>query len=156
MKRNPTRRFGRPDSSSVRPEGETMKQTVVGVVVGVLSGLCTYEASIYALARTSSLVKPRGFPMMFWQPLIVFGLGAFAVALVIHVLALRLSSSRVLPTLAGFLATLIGTLAVSGLLATAHEALLAWPSGAVLASVLCVWLRSNSSSRRTGEKPHVA
>ncbi len=126
-----------------------MKQTIIGVTVGALSGLCTYVASIYLLARTSAFVMPREFPLAVWQALVVFGLGAFAVALVIHLFALRLSSARTLPSLAGFLAIIIAALAISGLLATAHEALLAWSLGAVLASALYLWLRSNSSSKRT-------
>ncbi len=118
-----------------------MKQTIIGVTVGALSGLCTYAASTYLLARTSALVMPREFPLAVWQALVVFGLGAFTVALVIHVLALHWSSSRALPALAGFLVTLIAALAISGLLAIAHDALLAWSLGAVLASAFCVWLR---------------
>jgi hypothetical protein len=133
-----------------------MKQTIIGVIVGALSGTCTYAASIYVLARTSALVMPREFPLAVWQALVVFGLGAFAIALAIHVFAIHLSSAKALPSLAGFLATLIATLAISGLLASAHEALLAWSLGAVLASALCMWLRSNLSPKRTRERPRAA
>ena len=129
-----------------------MKQTIIGVAVGAVSGLCTYAASIYLLARTSAFVMPRGFPLAVWQALVVFGLGAFAVALLIHVFAVRLSSAKALPSLVGFFAIILAALAISGLLATARDALLAWSLGALSASALCVWLRSNSSSKRTRKK----
>lgn len=133
-----------------------MKETITGIIVGALSGVCTYAASIYALARTSAIVMPRGFPLVAWKALVIFGLGAFVVALVIHTLALRLSSSRALPSLAGFLVAVISALATSGLLATAHEALLAWSLGAAVASALWMWLRSNPLSRRMREKLRAA
>ena len=133
-----------------------MKPIMIGVITGVLSGLCTYAASVYLLARTSALVMPRGFPLVMWQSLIVFGLGAFAVALVIHLLALRLSSSRVLPSLLGFMVSIIATLAISGLWVAGQEALLAWSLGAVLASAICAWLRSNPSAKATREKLRAA
>jgi hypothetical protein len=126
-----------------------MKQTIIGVTVGVLSGLCTYAVSICLLARTSALVMPRGFPLAIWQAFVVFGLGAFAVALAIHVVVLRLTSARALPCLAGFLTSIIAALVISGLLTTAYQALLAWSLGVVLASALCMGRRSNSSSKRT-------
>ena len=133
-----------------------MKQTMIGVITGVLSGLCTYAASFCVLARTSALVMPRGFPLVVWDSLIVFGLGAFAVALIIHLLALRLSSSRVLPSLVGFAVTIIVVLAISGLLVVGQEALFAWSLGAALASALCMWLRSGSSSKPVREKMRAA
>lgn len=133
-----------------------MKQTVIGVMAGALSGLCTCAASFYILARTSALVMPRGFPLIVWQSLIVFGLGAFAVALVIHLLALRLSSARVFPSLVGFVLTISAALAVSGGLVVGHKAFFTWSLGAVVASALGVWLRSNSSSRPTREKLRAA
>ncbi len=133
-----------------------MKPIMNGVITGMLSGLCTYAVSFYLLARTSALVMPRGFPLVMWQSLIVFGLGAFAVALVIHLLALRLSSSRVLPSLLGFMVIIIATLAISGLWVAGQEALLAWSLGAVLASAICAWLRSNPSSKATREKLRAA
>lgn len=133
-----------------------MKKAIIGVIAGALSGVCTYAISTFLLAHTSAIVMPREFSLVAWKTLVVFGLGAFAVALVIHLLALRVSSSKALPSLAGFLVAIISALAISGLLAVAHEALLAWSLGALLASAMCVWLRSDSSSRRTHAKLRAA
>lgn len=130
-----------------------MRQVIIGLIAGVVSGLCTYQASVYALAYTSAFTKPREFPMMVWQSLVVFGLGAFAVALVVHLLVLRFSPSKPLLSLLGFLVTLVTVLAASGVLIFAHKTLLSWSLGSVLASALCILLRTNLSSKRMRKKP---
>ena len=125
-----------------------MSQQIKSIIVGVFSGVGTYFAAVFALARTNAITMPRDFSLAVWDALVVFGLGATLVALLIHSIALTVTKSNRTASLAGFALSFIACLAISGLLQTGLKALLAVLIGAALAT-LVVGLRSNNSFKPT-------
>lgn len=121
-----------------------MKKTLISVILGIASGLATVYISIYALGHTSAFVMPHGFPIVLWYAVIVLGLGACAVALLVHFLALRFVSGHVLTALLAFVATDAAALAAIGALQASPQTLLAWTLGAGAAS----WWAARGRARR--------
>ena len=122
-----------------------MQHSLKSIATGVVSGLLTYFASIYALGFTNALAMPQGFPLALWEAAVVFGLGAMLVALLIHFLAVRVLASKTLLAFMTFAATAVVALATTGLLTHGGKAFAAWLIGALLASVANNRLRSNNS-----------
>lgn len=112
---------------------------------GVASGVLTYVASIYALGYTNALVMPRGVALAAWEATAVFGLGAALVALLIHFFAIQALAARILPALAGFVATVVSALAATGQLASGGKAIAAWLIGVLLASAAYGLLKSHNA-----------
>ena len=125
-----------------------MSQLWKSLGIGIGSGIVTYNTAVFALARSSALALPAGFPLPIWETFIVFGLGVTLVALVLHLLALILTKSRLSPAFLGFLLSFLACLAVSGLLQTGLKSLAAAVIGAVLASAIARQ-RSNNSFKPT-------
>ena len=121
-----------------------MSQPLKSVAIGIASGIATYYAATYALARTSAFVLPNGVPLAVWEIFVVFGLGVALVALVIHLAALTFARSRKSLALAGFVVAFLACLAASGLLQTGTQAVAAAAVGALLATGIAR-LRSNNS-----------
>lgn len=115
--------------------------------VGGVSGALTYAASIHTLGYTSAFVMPRGFPAAIWYPTVVFGLGASLVAFLIHLVALRTISAKVVPAFISFSAAVVFSLAIAGQLPLGLEALIAWLAGTLLASAAHNRLRHRNSSK---------
>jgi hypothetical protein len=82
-----------------------MQQSIKSIAIGVVSGLLTYSASVYALGFTNALAMPRGFPLALWETAVVFGLGTMLVALLIHFLAVRVLAANILLAFMAFAAT---------------------------------------------------
>ena len=122
-----------------------MQQSLKSFAVGIGSGAVTYAASIYTLGYTSAFVMPQDVPLMLWSAVVIFGLGAALVALLVHFGAIRVLAANVLPALAGFVAITVLALAVTGQLTHGYKASVAWLIGALLASAIQAWLRSNNS-----------
>ena len=121
-----------------------MSRAIKSIAIGIVSGAVTYPLAVYALARTSALALPAGFPMALWVVLVIFGLGVTLVAFFVHAIALTLTRSSGLLALTAFAATFALSLAVSGLLTTGVAALTAAVIGGGLAT-LATTLRSNNS-----------
>jgi len=111
-----------------------MKNALLGVAIGIASAFVTCQVSIHALARTAAVPMPRGFPVELWDVFVLFGPGAWLVALVIHGIALRLASVHIPAALLAFVATCVVALAAIGSLPVGGKTLLAWTLGAGLAS----------------------
>ena len=129
-----------------------MSQHIKSTIVGVASGVGTYFTAVFALARTNAIVMPRDFPLIAWDALVVFGLGATFVALLIHLIALRVTKSNRATSLAGFALSFIACLAIAGLLQTGLKVLSAVLIGAALATLI-VGLRSNNSCMDSSVNP---
>lgn len=111
-----------------------MRNALIGVAIGIASGFVTCQVSIHALARTAAVAMPRGFSTGLWDAFVVFGPGAWLVALVIHGIALRMASMHIPAALLAFVATCVVALAAIGSLPVGGKTLLAWTLGAGLAS----------------------
>ena len=122
-----------------------MQQLFKSIAAGIASGVLTYAASIYALGFTNAFVMPQGFPLVLWQAVVVFGIGATLVALLLHLLAIRLLAAKSLPAFVAFAVTGVVALAASGLLTHGGKAIAAWLLGALLASLAHRQLRPNNS-----------
>lgn len=68
-----------------------MQGPVKSVIAGIASGVVTFFVSIQAMGYTSAFVMPPGASLAAWDALVILGLGATLVALVIHLVALRMS-----------------------------------------------------------------
>jgi hypothetical protein len=122
-----------------------MLQLFKSSTIGALSGAITYIASIYTLGYTNAIAMPHGFSLYLWNAVVVFGLGASLVALVFHLVALRIFSATALPAFLSFVAAVALALVVSGQLSTELKAFAAWLAGAGLAALIHWWLRPNNS-----------
>lgn len=129
-----------------------MTQVPKSVVVGLLSGVVTCAISIYALGYTSAFVMPSRFPALLWDALIVFGVGAAAVAFVIHLLVVRVFTARVLPALVAFTVAIVVTAVATGPPSLTYRAIAAWMIGALIASVAlrALWSNNSLESRCSG------
>ncbi len=122
-----------------------MQIPLKSVVTGAISGIATYFISILALGYTAAFTMPKGFPLALWDALVVFGLGALLVAFAIHFTALRVFRPRRFPSFAAILIAVIAALGITGLLSNGGHALASWALGALLASLVVGWRRSDSS-----------
>ena len=122
-----------------------MPQLLKSLLVGTGSGAVTCFASVYAIGHTAAIAMPSGFPIALWNAVVVFGLGAALVAFLVHIAALRMFSSLLIPTLIGFTGITVAALAWKGLLPTSFNALTSWLIGALLASAVCRWLMPDKS-----------
>ncbi len=121
-----------------------MPQILKNLATGIAAGLVSYQVAVYALARTSALVLPKGFPLSIWQAVVVFGLGVTLVAFLIHFIALTIARAGGLWSFVGHCTAFVACLAFSGLLVTGIQAFAAAAIGAGLAT-LAARLRSNNS-----------
>ncbi|MDR6841511.1 hypothetical protein [Pseudoxanthomonas sacheonensis] len=122
-----------------------MQHLARNISAGVTSGGLTCAASIYTLAITNAFAAPRDFPIVLWDAVVVFGIGATLVALLIHFLVARLFAARPLPAFSAFAVTVVAALAAADLLSHGGKVLAAWLIGAVLSSLIHTWLRPNNS-----------
>ena len=126
-----------------------MQLSFKSVIVGAISGIATYFVSIYTLGYTSALTMPKGFSLALWDSIVVFGLGALLIAFAIQCAALRIFRAQSFPSFAAFLVTVIVALGISGLLSTGGNAMASWVLGALFASLVANWRRSNNSFKPT-------
>ena len=122
-----------------------LKSTLAGTVSGVLTG----NLAVPAMAATAAIAIPVGWPNALWTAVVVFGLGAFLPALVIHLAALRLTRANALVSLASFCIAVIATIYVATGLTYAGSALAAFVVGAIAATVASISLWSNNSFKPT-------
>ena len=120
---------------------------MTGVMIGIASAIATFQISLYALAYTAAIAMPHGFPTGIWDVFVLFGPGAWLVALVIHGIALRMVSVHIPAALLAFVATCVVGLAVIGSLHVGGKTLLAWTLGAGLAS----WWVARGRRRKPGQ-----
>ena len=88
---------------------------------------------------------PHNFPLAFWDAVVVCGTGAFLVASVLHVRAIRTAAPSWLPALVAFTVTGAVALAASVLLSHGGKALSAWSLGALFASFVHSRLKPRNS-----------
>jgi hypothetical protein len=112
-----------------------MQGPVKSVIAGIASGVVTFFVSIQAMGYTSAFVMPPGASLAAWDAFVVLGLGATLVALVVHLVALRMSRAAAPLALASFFATTCLAMALAGLLGFGAKTLAAWLVGAFLASL---------------------
>ena len=122
-----------------------MQGPIKSILSGAVSGIATYFVSLYALGYTSALVMPSWASLAAWETLVVLGLGATLVALVVHLIALRILRANATVALASFFGTTLLAMALAGLLSFGAKTLGAWLFGAFLASVAHHKLRPNNS-----------
>ena len=122
-----------------------MQRLVKSIGVGTAAGGVTCYGSVFAIGYTMAFVMPRAVPFALWDVVVVFGLGAALVAMAVHLAALRLFTVLRVPALLGFVAGLALTMLVLGEPLLAPKAWAAWVVGALLATAVDGWLRSNNS-----------
>ena len=122
-----------------------MQKFLKSFTTGIVSGALTSAVSVYALARTSALVMPHGFPLSLWLATVVFGLGAALVAFVIQFASIWVVVVKAFPALIGFTITVVVFLTLTHSLADGSSAIFAWVTGALLASAVAGVVRFNSS-----------
>ena len=122
-----------------------LKSTLAGTVSGVLTG----NLAIPAMAATAAIAMPVGWPNALWTAVVVFGLGAFLPALVIHFAALRLTGANALVAMGSFCIAVIATIYVATGLTYAGSTLAAFIVGAIAATVASIALWSNNSFKPT-------
>ena len=125
-----------------------MSQQLKSTAIGIFSGIITYLASVYALARTSAFALPQGFPLAVWDSVVVFGLGVTLVAAVVHFAAITFAKARPSLSFVGFAIAFLASLAYAGLLQTGLKAFVAAMIGALLAIAISRQ-RSNNSFKST-------
>ena len=126
-----------------------MQGIIRSTFAGVASGIATFFASVPALGYTNAIVMPSWAPLRAWEIIVVFGLGATAVALVMHFAAIWLLRARGPLALAAFLGTTLAALALADLINHGTKALASWLIGALLATLACRILRPNNSFKPT-------
>lgn len=84
-----------------------------------------------------------------WEVVVVFGLGAALVALIFHVIALRIFQARAAWVFASFLCATLLALVLTGQLTFGAKTLAAWVVGALLASLAYRMLRPGDSFKPT-------
>ena len=122
-----------------------LKSTLAGTASGVLTGY----VAVPALAATAAIAMPPGWPIALWTSVVMFGLGAFLPALVIHLSALRLAGANALVALASFCLAVIAMIYVTTGLTYAGAALAAVVVGAIAATFAFSALWSNNSFKPT-------
>ena len=122
-----------------------MQGPVKSIVAGVVSAIATYFASVVALGYTNAFVMPSWAPLALWETVVVFGIGAALVALLIHIVVLRLFQADAAWALASFLGATLLAMEVAGQLTFGTKTLVAWAVGALLASLAYRKLRPNKS-----------
>lgn len=115
------------------------------ILAGTISGVVTSCAAVPVMGATAAIAMPSGWPVTLWNALIVFGLGAFLPALIIHSSALLITRANALNALASFCVAVIATTALTSGLTYAGNALAAFVVGAVAATLLTSALWSNKS-----------
>ena len=124
-----------------------MSQLIKGIASGAVSAAVCFAVAIVTLARTNAWVMPSGVSLAAWD-LVVFGVGATLVALIVHLIALKLTKPRLSYAFLGFMLTYVAIFAFNGWLQVGSQSLVAATIGALLATVI-VRLRSNNSFKPT-------
>lgn len=120
---------------------------VKSFLLGALYGTLVSYVSIYSLAMTAAIAMPGGFPVALWQVAVVFGLGAFAPALIVYSAGLAISAPNMLVSLAGFCVAVIAGLSIFAGLMFAGRALAAMVLGALAATVfVSLWFKRSPKS----------
>lgn len=122
-----------------------MKGPRGGILAGMISGVVTSCLAVPAMGATAAMAMPSGWPVTLWSVLIVFGLGAFLPALIIHASALLLARADAFVALASFSIAAIAAIAVLAGLTYAGSILAALVVGAI-AATLAVSARGATSS----------
>ena len=122
-----------------------MRQLARSIAAGTVSGIATFAASVFAMGYTSALAMPINWPFVVWEVVVVFGCGAFLVALLVHALAVRVASATVTVAMVAFSVSILIVAQASGFLGPSYTIVPAWLAGAVVGSVFASWLRSNNS-----------
>ena len=91
-----------------------MREVVKSTAVGMLSGACSWFAAAMAVGSFSERAVRDGVAPPAWQPLAAFGLGAALVALLVHLIALRLSKVQPIAAFFAFAAVVVGLVAATG------------------------------------------
>ena len=122
-----------------------MEGLLKSILAGTFSGVVTGGLAVPAIGATAAIAMPSGWPVTLWDALIVFGLGAFLPALIIHSFALLITRANALSALASFCVAVIATTALTSGLTYAGNALAAFVVGAIAATLLTSTLWSNNS-----------
>ena len=125
-----------------------LRELVKSIAVGTSSGACSWFAAVMAVGGLSEIAVRDGTAPPVWAPLAIFGIGAALVALVIHLVALRLARAQLIAAFLAFAAVVVGLVASTGPVAGSLGFIGAALLGAASASIL--WrLRPNSSLKPT-------
>src|SRR5690606_6250696 len=84
-------------------------------------------------------------PLALWETVVVFGIGAALVALLIHIVVLRMFQADAAWALVSFLGAALLAMGLAGQLTFGTKTLVAWAVGALLASLAYRKLRPNKS-----------
>lgn len=111
-------------------------------------GVCSTGGglAVPAIGATAAIAMPAGWSVTLWDALIVFGLGAFLPALIIHSSALLITRYNALNALVSFCVAVIATTALTSGLTYAGNALAAFVVGGIAATISSA-LWSNNSFR---------
>lgn len=124
-----------------------VKDELRSALAGILSGVVTSCLSVPAMGATAAIAMPSGWSVALWSALVVFGLGGFLPALMVHASALLVARANALIALASFCIAVIATIAVLAGLTYAGGALAASVVDAIAATLAASTLRSDSSFR---------
>ena len=122
-----------------------MEGTLKDMLVGTISGGVTSYLSMPMMGATAAIAMPSGWSVTLWSIIVVFGLGAFLPALIIHSAALLVTRANALVALASFCIAVIVTVAILNGLTYSGSALAAFIVGAIAATFTASALRSNNS-----------
>lgn len=113
-----------------------MAMSVKSFLSGVLGGILVSGIAVYTIGVTAAIAMPSGFPVALWHVAVVFGLGAFLPALVIHSSILLILRPNRLSSLAGFFVAMVAGLSLFAGPTFAGSALSAMALGALVATAL--------------------
>lgn len=122
------------------PQPDRHQDPLNAVFAGALSGVLAYIVSGHALAYTIAFAMPAGWSANLWDALVVYGLGVWLVALLVHLTLLRVFAARAWVAMMTFALTLALGLLATQQLTTAWKALCAWLLGALVATLIQRWL----------------
>ena len=126
-----------------------MTNSLKSTLAGIASGVATCYVTTYLVAVTAAIAFPSDWPSSVWLIFVVFGLGAFLPAAVIHLTTLLLSKANALIALTSFCVSFIGTAALTVGLTYAGSAISAAVIGSIMATAMKGALWSNNSFKPT-------
>ena len=124
-----------------------MSPLIKSIATGAASAVMCFALATITLARTNAWVMPGGVALAAWD-IVVFGVGATLVALVVHLIALKLAKPKLSYAFLGFMVTFAAIFTLNGWLQTGFKTLVAVATGAMIATVIAR-LRSNNSFKPT-------
>lgn len=116
-----------------------MKPLHKSLFAGTASAVATYFASTQALGFTFALAIPAWVPTQLvrwglWEALVVLGFGALLPAILIHLLAVRITAAQPIAAATAFAISLSTVLLIADQLAASYKTFPLWIIGALLAS----------------------